>query len=46
MFFSRLVKDNARLETWFRETNGGDGMNDKTFKVMGDVILAMIEPER
>ena len=46
IFFGKLVKDNARLETWFRETNGGDDMDDKTFKVMSDVILAMVRPER
>jgi transcriptional regulator with XRE-family HTH domain len=45
-FFSKLVKDNARLEAWFRETNGGEDMDDKTFKVMSDVILAMASPER
>ena len=46
LFFSRLVKDNARLEAWFRETNGGEDIDDKTFKVMSDVILAMVRPER
>jgi len=46
MFFSRLVKDNSRLETWFRETNGGEDMDDKTFRVISDVILAMVGSER
>ena len=46
LFFSRLVKDNARLESWFRETNGGEDMDEKTFKVISDVILAMVKPER
>ena len=46
LFFSRLVKDNARLEAWFRETNGGADMDENTFKVMSDVILAMVRPER
>ena len=45
-FFSRLVKDNARLEAWFRETNGGGNMDDEGFKVISDVILAMVKPER
>ena len=45
-FFSRLVKDNARLETWFRETNGGADIDEKSFKVISDVILAMVKPER
>ena len=45
-FFSRLVKDNARLETWFRETNGGEDMDENTFKVISDVILAMVKPGR
>ena len=46
IFFSRLVKDNARLETWFRETNGGENMDEKTFKVISDVVLAMVGSER
>ena len=45
-FFSRLVKDNARLESWFRETNGGEDVEEKTFRVMSDVIMAMVRPER
>ena len=45
-FFSRLVKDNARLETWFRETNGGENIDEKSFKVLSDVIMAMVKPER
>jgi transcriptional regulator with XRE-family HTH domain len=45
-FFSKLVKDNARLETWFRETNGGEDMDEKTFKIISEVILAMVNPER
>ena len=46
IFSSRLVKDNARLEAWFRETNGGEDMDDKTFKFISDVILAMVGSER
>ena len=46
LFFSRLVKDNARLEAWFRESNGGEDMDEKTFKVMSDVLLAMVRPDR
>ena len=46
MFFSRLVKNNAKLEAWFRYTNGGDDMDEKTFKVISDVILAMVGSER
>ena len=46
LFFSRLVKDNARLETWFRETNGGENIDEKSFKALSDVILAMVKPER
>ena len=46
LFFSRLVKDNARLETWFRETDGGGNIDQESFKVMSDVILAMVKPER
>ena len=46
-FFSRLVKENARLEAWFRETDGGGGdMDEKAFKVMSEVILAIVRPER
>ena len=45
-FFSRLVKDNTRLEAWFRETNGGENIGDETFKVISDVVLAMVKPER
>ena len=45
-FFSRLVKNNARLEAWFRETDGGVDMDEKAFKVMSEVILAMARPER
>lgn len=46
VFFSRLVKENARLETWFRESNGGEEMDGKTFKIISDVVLAMVKPER
>ena len=46
LFFSRLVRDNARLETWFRETNGGENIDEKSFKVLSDVIMAMVKPER
>jgi len=46
LFFRRLVKGNARLEAWFRETNGGENMDEKSFKVISDVILAMVKPER
>ena len=44
-FFTRLVKENAKLEAWFRETNGGGDMDEKTFKVMSEVIWAMAKPE-
>ena len=44
-FFSRLVKDNTRIEAWFRESNGGENMDDETFKIIGDVILAMVNPK-
>jgi len=46
LFFSRLVKDNARLETWFRETNGGENIDEKSFKVLSDVIMVIVKPER
>jgi DNA-binding XRE family transcriptional regulator len=46
IFFSRLVKDNVRLETWFRNTNGGEDMDDKDFRVISDVILAIVKSER
>ena len=46
MFFSRLVKDNSRLEAWFRDADGGGDMDDKTFKVISDVVLAIVGTER
>jgi transcriptional regulator with XRE-family HTH domain len=46
VFFSRLVKENARLETWFRESNGGAEMDEKAFKIIRDVVWAMVNPER
>ena len=45
-FFSRLIKENAHLEKWFRESNGGVNMDDETFKVISDVIWAMVKSER
>jgi transcriptional regulator with XRE-family HTH domain len=46
IFFSRLVKDNTRLESWLRETNGGEDMDDETFQIMSDVILAVVKSGR
>ena len=46
VFFSRLVRDNAQLGTCLRETNGGEDIDEKTFKVMSEVILAMVKPEK
>gem|GEM_PF-1811792 len=45
LFFSRLVKNNMQLEAWLRKTNGGENMDEKTFKVLSEVILTMVKPE-
>jgi transcriptional regulator with XRE-family HTH domain len=42
VFFKRLVEDNEELEAWFRKFDGGKDMDRKTFKVLSEVILALV----
>jgi transcriptional regulator with XRE-family HTH domain len=45
VFFKRLVEDNTELETWFRKSDGGKDMDWKTFKVLGQIVLALVRAE-
>ena len=45
VFFSRLVENNAELEAWFRKSDGGKGFDEKKFKMMSDVLLALVKAE-
>jgi hypothetical protein len=46
VFFRRLVEDNEELETWFRKSDGGKEVDRKVFKMLSDVILALVRAER
>jgi transcriptional regulator with XRE-family HTH domain len=46
MFFKRLVENNEELEAWFRKFDGGKDMDGKTFKMLSEVILALVRAER
>jgi transcriptional regulator with XRE-family HTH domain len=46
VFFKRLLQDNAELEAWFRKSDGGKDIDEKTFKVMSDVLLAMVRADK
>jgi DNA-binding XRE family transcriptional regulator len=45
VFFKRLVEDNAELEAWFRKSDGGREMNQKAFKTLSEVVLALVKVE-
>jgi transcriptional regulator with XRE-family HTH domain len=44
-FFRRLVEDNMELEGWFRKSDGGKEIPRKTFKAMGEILLALVRGE-
>jgi hypothetical protein len=46
VFFRRLVEDNEELEAWFRKSDGGKDMDQKTFKILSEVVLALVRAER
>jgi transcriptional regulator with XRE-family HTH domain len=46
MFFRRLVEDNTELEAWFRKSDGGKEVDRKTFKMLSEVVLALVRAER
>jgi hypothetical protein len=37
-----LVEDNEELEAWFRKSDGGKEVEQKTFTVMGEIVLALV----
>jgi transcriptional regulator with XRE-family HTH domain len=46
VFFKRLVEDNGELEAWFRKSDGGKDMDRKAFKVLSEVVLALVRAEK
>lgn len=46
VFFNKLVRNNPELEAWFRKSEGGRDIDEKKFKLMSDVILAMIKSDQ
>ncbi|GHS95904.1 hypothetical protein AGMMS50276_13280 [Synergistales bacterium] len=45
VFFKNLVKNNAELESWLRKSGGGEDVDEKSFKRISDVLLALVRSE-